>query len=107
MPATAGGSTSGNSTSVMQSERPGKRRLASRYAVGVPKSSTSACAIKVVLKLTISASVTTGLESWSISWPGGTWTKIASIGSARNASATAAARKYKKASRALRMVCSP
>ena len=38
----------------------------------------SACAIKVVLKLTISASVTTGLESWSISRPGGTWTKIAS-----------------------------
>ena len=53
MPATAGGSTSGSSTSVMASERPGKRRVASRYAVGVPKSRISACAIRLVFRLTM------------------------------------------------------
>ena len=87
----------------MQSARPGKRRVARRYAVGVPNSSTSACAISVVLKLTISASVTTGFESWSISCPGGTRKKIASTGSARNASVIPAAAKYATASSALRM----
>ena len=59
----------------------------------MPKSRTSACAISVVLKLTMSASVTTGLESWSSSRPGETCTKIATIGRTRNASATAAATK--------------
>ena len=64
----------------------------------------SACAISVVLKLTISASVTTGFESWSISRPGGTRKKIASTGSVRNTSVTAVATKYATASRALRIV---
>ena len=49
----------------------------------MPKSSTSACAISVVLKLTRSASVTTGFENWSSSRPGETCTKIATIGSTR------------------------
>ena len=41
MPATAGGSTSGNSTSVTASECPGKRRLASTNAAGVPNTTIS------------------------------------------------------------------
>ena len=63
IPATAGGSTSGSSINVTTSARPRKRRLATRYASGVPNSKISACAIADVLKLTISASVTTGLVS--------------------------------------------
>ena len=63
MPATAGGSTSGSSTSVIASERPGKRRVAIRYAVGVPKTRISNCAIRLVLRLTTKASLTTSLDS--------------------------------------------
>ena len=34
--------------------------------------------------------LTTGFESWSSSFPGDVWTKIPTIGSARNASVTTA-----------------
>ena len=47
------------------SERPGKRRLASRWAAGVPSRRISAWAISVVFRLTTSASVTTGFQSWA------------------------------------------
>ena len=36
--------------------------------------------MSVVFRVTISASWTTGFESWSISLPGATWTKIADDG---------------------------
>jgi uncharacterized protein CbrC (UPF0167 family) len=45
----------------------------------------------LVLKLTTSASVTTGFESWSSRCCGDVCAKIATIGSSRNANATAAA----------------
>ena len=48
MPATAGGSTSGSSTSVTTSERPRKRRRAMSHAVGVPKPRISALAMRLV-----------------------------------------------------------
>ena len=89
MPATAGGSTIGSSTSVTSAPRPRKRR-ASRYASGVPSTRIAACAIALVSRLTTSASVTTGFESWSTSRPGGSWVSSAASGSARNASASAA-----------------
>ena len=54
-----------------------------QYAVGVPKSRISTCAIRRRLELTISASVTTGFESWSISSPGRDVEKIATIGQRR------------------------
>src|SRR4051812_46279564 len=44
----------------------------------------SACAIRLVFRLTMNASRTTGLERWSSRWPGEVWAKIATIGSARN-----------------------
>ena len=47
MPATAGGSTSGSSTSVTTSARPRKRRVARNHAVGVPKPRIRALAIEV------------------------------------------------------------
>ena len=70
MPATAGGSTSGSSTSVTTQRAPGKRRVARRYAAGVPNRRISACAISARLELTIERVATTGFESWSISSPG-------------------------------------
>ena len=48
MPATAGGSTSGSSTSVTTSARPGNRRRAMNHAVGVPKPRISALAMRFV-----------------------------------------------------------
>src|SRR5262245_23647016 len=90
MPATAGGRTSGSSTSVTATAWPGKRRVASRYAVGVPNRTISACAIALVFRLTMKASRTTGFESWSSRCPGLVWAKIATIGSARNTSVTIA-----------------
>ena len=91
IPATAGGRTSGSSTSTTSSERPRKRRVARRYAVGVPSRSTSACAIALVFRLTTSASVTTGRESWATRSVGETRAKIATIGNSKKPSATAAA----------------
>ena len=70
------------------------RREARKYAVGVPNARMSTCATSVVLSVTISASVTIGFESCRSSSPGGTWTKIATIGSAMNANVTAIAAKY-------------
>ena len=69
---------------------PGKRFVASRYAVGVPKSRIRSLGDQLVFRLTTNASLTTGFESWSSRLPGGVWTKIAAIGSARNASVTTA-----------------
>jgi len=57
----------------------------------VPKSRISSCAIAVVFALTISASVTIGLDSWCTNFPGGTRRKIAATGSTRKTSARAAA----------------
>ena len=45
MPATAGGSTSGSSMSVINSARPRKRRVARKYAAGVPTTTMIATAI--------------------------------------------------------------
>jgi hypothetical protein len=56
----------------------------------VPKSRISACAIALVLRLTTKASLTTGFDSWWRSLPGVVWTKIPTIGRARNASVTTA-----------------
>src|SRR5579884_3877861 len=98
-PATAGGRMIGSSTIVTASERPGKRCVASQYAVGVPSTSTAACAIAVVFAVTTSASVTIGFESWWTSVPGETCTKIATTGSTMNANASRIARKYRSASR--------
>ena len=56
MPATAGGSTSGSSTSVTTSARPRKRRVAIRYAAGVPKARMSTFATTFVFSVTTSAS---------------------------------------------------
>ena len=99
-PATAGGSTSGSSTSVTTSARPRKRRLASRYASGVPNRRISACAISDVLTLTISASVTTGLDSWWSSLPGGTRRKIAATGSTQERERDSRRRQRQRAERA-------
>ena len=60
IPATAGGSTSGSSTSVTTSARPGKRRRAMSHAVGVPKPRISALATRFVRSVTASASRTAG-----------------------------------------------
>ena len=71
-------------------ERPTKRRVARRYAVGVPKKRISACATRLVFSVTTKASRTTGFESWPISLPGVVWTKIPTIGRTRKTSVTAA-----------------
>ncbi len=63
MPATAGGSTIGNSTSVTTSDRPRNRRVAKKYAVGVPNARIATCEITIVFRLTTSASFTTGFEN--------------------------------------------
>ena len=54
----------------------------------MPKRRIKTCAITLVLRLTAKASLTTGFESWSSRFPGEVWTKIATIGKARNASVT-------------------
>ena len=56
MPATAGGRTIGSSTSVIASDRPGKRRVARTYAVGVPNSRISDLRDERRLEVTMSAS---------------------------------------------------
>ena len=85
--ATAGGRTSGSSTSVTSASRPRNLR-ASTTAAGVPSARISACAANVVFRLTSSASVTTGFPSCETSLAGLTRAKTAITGSARNASAT-------------------
>ena len=65
-------------------------------------STISVCAIALVFRLTTNASFTTGFDSWSTSWPGDVRTKIATIGSSRNASATSAAATYATTSALLR-----
>ncbi len=89
IPATAGGSTRGSSTSVITTERPGKDRVASRYAAGVPTATMMAIAIAVVSRLSRSASVAVGSLRLLISCPGAVWVKIATTGNTRNASVTA------------------
>ena len=86
MPATAGGSTSGSSTSVTTSARPGNRRRAMNHAVGVPKPRISALAMRFVRTVTASASRTAGWPSRLGTSRSGTWVKSATIGMARNAS---------------------
>ena len=89
IPATAGGRTSGSSTSVTASARPRKRPA--REQEGEPASRTARSAparSRVVLMLTTNASRTTGFESWSTRCAGEVRAKIATIGSSRNASAT-------------------
>ncbi len=56
----------------------------------MPKRTISTCAITLVFRLTTKASLTTGFESCSSTLPGEVWTKIATIGSSRNASVTTA-----------------
>ena len=58
MPATAGGSTSGSSTSVTTSDRPRKRRVARTNAVGVPSPMIRRFATRFVRAVTRSASCT-------------------------------------------------
>src|SRR5581483_3757661 len=76
---------------VTRRARPGNRRVASRYAAGVPARSVSANAIPFVFAVTASASRTTRSSSRASSAPGETRRKIASIGSSRKPSATAVA----------------
>src|SRR4030088_439061 len=87
-PATAGGRTSGSSPSVMSADRPRKRLVARRYAVGVPSTRMSACARSVVFRLTTSASVTTELPSCATRRAGETRANTAMTGSARKARLT-------------------
>src|SRR5262245_33860354 len=63
----------------------------------------SSCAIRLVFKVTQSASTTTGFDSCSTSRPGDVCAKIATIGSARNVSATTDAATHATANAALRM----
>src|SRR3954447_2667953 len=107
VPATAGGRTSGSSTSVTSTERPRKRRVASTYAVGVPNTRMSACARRVVLRLTTSASVTTGFPTWATSRAGDTRANTATTGSARNASPANVVAKTARARRDRRIRGSP
>jgi hypothetical protein len=55
MPATAGGNTIGRSTRASMAAAPGKRRLASRYARGVPRAITITIVVAVVATLSPSA----------------------------------------------------
>src|SRR5436190_18938469 len=87
MPATAGGSTSGSSQSVITSGRPGNRRVASRYAAGVATSSVIPKAIPFVTAVTTSASRTTPSSSLRTRSPGETRRKIARTGNSKKPSA--------------------
>ena len=90
MPATAGGSTSGSSTSVIATSRPRKRRLASSHAAGVPTATMIASAIAVVFRLSHSASSDALLpQALEQVGPASVSTKIATTGSVRKTSASA------------------
>ena len=85
MPATAGGSTSGSSSSVITTERPGNRRVARRYAAGVPTTSRITSASPFTSAEMRSASCTTFVPSWSQISRGGMRPKIDATGTNRNA----------------------
>ena len=91
IPATAGGSTIGSSTSVITTNRPRNERVARRYAAGVPTTTITRIAIAVVSKLSRSASVAAGSPSFEISSPGEVCVKMAITGSTKNANVTASA----------------
>ena len=91
MPATAGGSTSGSSTNVTSNALPRKRRVARRYAVGVPNTTMSNMATTLVSAVTRSASSVTSLVIPSTSSLNESSAKIATMGIRRNASDTDAA----------------
>ena len=89
IPATAGGSTSGSSTSVITAARPRKRRVASSHAAGVPTSTISASAAVEQSRLRRSASRDPSSPRLFHSSAGEVSRKIAAIGSVRNATARA------------------
>ncbi len=91
MPATAGGRTSGSSTTVTSSARPRKRLVARKYAAGVPNSRIAALATSVVRAVTFSASRTTGSSSRPGILRSGISVNSATTGSARNTITTPAA----------------
>ena len=84
MPATAGGSTRGSSITVSTTAFPGKLRVASAYAAGVPTSAMTAVAIAVVSRLSRRASVDCEFPRLDTSRPHPVLTKIASTGRNRN-----------------------
>ena len=92
IPATAGGRTSGSSTSVTTTSRSRDSRVAIQYAAGVPNTRIRTIEIAFVLAVTTSASFAASVPSAETSSPGGTRAKIATTGRTRKASATLVAR---------------
>ena len=92
MPATAGGSTSGSSTSVTTTALPGKERVASRYAAGVPTQRMIAIEMAVVRSESQRASSAPGSPRLSISSEGLESRKMATTGTVRKVSAAASDR---------------
>ena len=87
--------------------RPRNERVASRYAAGVPTIRMIAIEAAVVRRLSQSASSAPGSPRLSISSLGLRSTKIATIGSVRNVSATASERPSSSGNHGTRRVGQP